>query len=223
MRIMCLSLVTVAMLLGAHSQSAHAVQRAPDFATLPIYAQSRPAIQGIAEAQAKLAADTELSAAELERFLIYDALNHYLAVLLGIIDPLDQRYSARFEALGQQWGADFSERQLRAQQQAAALARALRFDVALFKNAARQVHNSSALEAKADGGRRIMQRLESISATLRRSYPVSEGELPPVLIAFALSFYDPRAGNVPVNCRNPLPAAVAASVFEAVNSAPLAQ
>ncbi|WP_210395172.1 hypothetical protein [Motiliproteus sediminis] len=177
----------------------------PDFERLAVYAHSRPSIQSISEVESNLRSGKRPANEELERFLTYDALNHYLAFLLGIIEPLDARYGARFDTLASLWGDDFHSMQRQAQKQAAALARELRFDLALFKNATRQMHNARGLFVAEDGSRRLMQQLEKMSLSLQQAYPQGQGELPPVLIAFARSFFDPEAGEVAVSCRNPLP------------------
>ncbi|NIV32051.1 MAG: hypothetical protein GWN58_21990, partial [Anaerolineae bacterium] len=51
----------------------------------------------------------------------------------------------------------------------------------------------------------LRQRLDKVSAHLRELYPTGQGELPPVLIAFAASFFDPDSGTIAVSCENPLP------------------
>ena len=195
----------------------------PDFSQFKVYGVSRPALDSPDTARAWLA-ERELDKssshdevyAELRRYLTYDALNHYVAFMLKIADRPDAAYFEAFSPLKAVVGEDFVTLQKESAIRALELARKIRFDVSLVKMSTK--HIQRAKDVIPAGEVKVMfERLSLVSARLAELYPQGQGELPPVLIAFAASFFSDSGKGIPVSCKNPLPEQLKAQVLSSLN------
>ncbi len=184
----------------------------PDFSQLKVYGVNSPGLGSVSEAKTmleqQLSAEGQLSpadSAELHRFLVYDALNHYVAFLLHVTAKPDSDYLAGFAPLQEMLGADFSSLQYDAMQKAVDLAQKIRFDVTMVMRSTKQIYNTeqgSPIDAEIVA---ILSRLEKTSTQLSQLYPAGNGELPTSLIAFVVGVFAPKEGDERATCDQHLP------------------
>lgn len=191
----------------------------PAFETLPVFGVSSAAPTTSGQAarwlvnRGRAGVHDPGDLAVVTRYLTYDALNRNIAYLLKLAGPLRlqawrEQQSELREVLGERYDSTIDSAFAHAQ----ALAREIHFSVSLVKLLARGAYNGTLADDAGDA-REVESRLAKISTQLEASYPDSRGELPPVLVAFTASLYQPNPDGVPVSCRNPLPDRLRAQVL----------
>ena len=185
----------------------------PDFSHLKIYGVSTPALHSIEETVELLKKERDINKqnfsgdtqSALQRYLIFDVLNHYVAFLLNLSERPGEDYFKQFETVEKIYGEQFPNLLTETTKQVISIAKNIRFDISLVKLATKHISNSKQPDREHNEVNLMFARLNKISQRLEKIYPESYGELPPILISFSASFFNPDEPVGPVSCRNPLP------------------
>ncbi|MEH6823492.1 MAG: hypothetical protein V7629_06235 [Motiliproteus sp.] len=183
-----------------------------DFSQLNVYGVQRPGLSSVSEARDMLEDEItrrgELSAEtkeELHRFLLYDALNHYVAFLLHATNKPDSDYFAGFSPLRDILQDDFTPIHYDAAQKAVEITKKIRFDVTIVMLSIKHIYNAGEGTAIDADIVTLLSRLEKISTKVKELYPASNGELPTALIAFVTSVFSPVEDKQRATCDQHLP------------------
>jgi hypothetical protein len=169
----------------------------------------------------QLSVDGQLSQAaaeELHRYLVYDALNHYVAFLLHITTKPDSDYFSSFSPLEELLGDEFPPLQQDAVQKAVAIARKIRFDVSILTQSVKKIYNAGEGESIDSQIAAILSRLEKISTKVTALYPSGEGELPTALTSFVIGVFSSTDGKEPATCDQHMPEQLKSQVLHLLAS-----
>ena len=211
-------------LLFVHGSWGRSLPDELDFNRYPVYGINTPAIHNHQEALSWIEGNqhpsgslSEIGAQELQRYLNYNLLSHYIGFLLNLVERPGGDYLRQLTPLQRAVGKGFEGMLVEADRVAGRLAKEIRFSLTLVRLSTKHIQNGS----QQSGELAVLhQRLQSISQQLQEFYPESRGELPPVLIAFVISFFGPDGGKVPVSCKNPLPTQLKSQVLQTLNGGP---
>lgn len=150
----------------------------------------------------------------IHRFLVYDTLKQYLGYLLHVNQKPNMDYFNSFGSLRGYLGEnEFIAIQRDAVQTAINLAREVRFDVSLVQLSTKEIYNKNEAEGIESQIEMIIKRLSNISVKLSNLYPQSNGELPPVLLAYVSSVFTPRTETERISCAKKFSEEVKNDVF----------
>ena len=184
--------------------------------TSPALHSQQEAIQWAIDQQDGARGLTEHGRQELQRYLNYNLLSHYIGFYLNLVEQPGVAYLQGLEPLRQQVGEGFEEMVRIADSVAGKLAKELRFSLTLIRLSTKHIQNGPPDAGAPADLTQMHQRLEQISQQLQHNYPDSRGELPPVLIAFVSSFFLFENTGIPVSCKNPLPGQLKSKVLESL-------
>lgn len=227
MRILKIALFPLFTLLW--SSGAIALESLPevDFSNFRVFGVSSPAIHSQDEAIAWIRKQRQyddkldvIARSELIRYLTYNLLSQYSAFMMRFADKPDQSYLDKLEPLKQELGEEsFNQFLTIANNQATVLAKKIRYSLTLVRLATKHLQNRDDNIQKVDIQNEInmlTSRLLDVSRLLIEEYPESRGELPPVVIAFAASFFNFESESLTVSCANPIPSQMKSQVLAAL-------
>ncbi len=191
-----------------------------DYQKLNVYGVQQGAPTSVADAQELLdnarLNDTPLGSeteSAIHRFLVYDALKHYLGFLLHINPKPGMDYFNSFKTLGTRLEGDFPTLQRSAVQTALKLSHELRFDVSMVQLSTKEIYNKDGAQGIEKQIEVIVNRLTKISNKLAHLYPESNGELPPILLAYVSSVFTPKTESERIACAKKFSEEVKSDVF----------
>lgn len=203
--------VSATLMLAATIASASSLS---EYQQLKVYAVQQPAPTSIEAVQALLDRGAlGESEAVIHRFLVYDALQQYLGFLLHLNPKPRMDYFNSFKPLAVGVDGDFLLLQRDAVQTAIKLSAELRFDISMVQLATKQIYNKDQAQGIEDQIETIVSRLAKISNKLERLYPESNGELPPILLAYVSSVFTPKTEEERLACAKKFSEQVKADVF----------
>ena len=155
---------------------------------------------------------------QIQHYLNYSLLSEFVGYLLKLVESPGEIYLQSLEPIKVALGDEFAPMLQQSVGLIQPLAKKLRFSLKLVKYTTKHLQKSRSGDDLSADINTLGQRLQDISSTLKQHYPESNGELPPVLIAYVASFFIPNQQQDTLSCNNPLPEDFHSPILELIYS-----